>query len=183
MDKTDLDALDILCMTLAANENEIEGRTTIQKLTYFEMQKIKGLNVNPHKAYRYGPFNTEISDGLGTLVYINVISEKRLPGTYPTWGYKIEEKGIPVVEKLKVENEKIYNKIENIVKTCKEYCSLKQTTLAITAKVHYIRSHKKTKKMTPDEIISMSKNFGWEIKKKDIKDADALLGKLGLVRV
>ncbi len=48
-----LDAFDTICLTLAANSNEIRGRTTIHKLIYFEMQQISEIKINPHIAYYY----------------------------------------------------------------------------------------------------------------------------------
>ena len=178
-----LSSLDTICLTMAANSNEIEGRATIQKLIYFEMQKIKELDITPHVDHYFGPFNGEVMAGLETLVYINVLSEKRL--TMTTYAYKIEEKGIPVIEKLKNENKKTYEKIEKIVQICKKCCSLKQNPLSIAAKIHYIMVlRKKSKKsITNNKVIEIAETFGWEITKKDIKTGANLLGELELVRI
>ena len=177
-----LSNLDTICLTLAANDNEIKGRTTIQKLIYFEMQKIDEIDIAPHIPYYYGPFSSEVMAGLESLVYINVLSEKRLSTTF--YAYKVEEKGIPVIEKLKKENKKTYEKIEKIVQICKNCCSLKQNPLSIAAKVHYIVSGGKNKKtMTDNEVIKMSKDFGWDITEKDIESGVNLLEELGLVRI
>ena len=177
-----LSTLDTICLTVSANCNEIQGRRTIQKLIYFEAEKIRELDIASYITYYYGPFNGEVQAGLETLVYTNILGEKRIALT--TYVYKVEEKGIPVIKKLKQENEKTYKKIEKIVQTCKKYCSLNQNSLSIAANIHYILSAEKNKKrITNNKIFEMSEAFGWDITKKEIKSGANLLEKLDLVKI
>ncbi len=179
-----LDALDTICLTLAANNNEIEGRTVIQKLIYFEMQKIKEINIMPHLAYYYGPFNSEVADGLGMLVYLGIITERIVPETYPTWAYRVEgDKGKSVIEKLKRDKQNTYKKIKDVVQICKDCCSLKQNPLSIAAKIHYIFLDVETKNMLYKDISDATENFGWEITDDEVDSGAQLLEQLDLARI
>ena len=60
-----VDAFDTVGLTLAANNKEIVGRTTLQKLIYFETVKISEIRLaEPYIAYFYGPFNRDVANSL-----------------------------------------------------------------------------------------------------------------------
>lgn len=176
-----LDAYDIICLTLLANGGQISGRTVLQKLIYFEMQKIPKLGIRPHIAYFYGPFNQQVAEGLETLVHLNILNERQLRGSYE---YAILNKDTPIVNQLIADNKKTYEKIKNIVQICREYCNLRSNPLSFAAKTHYMLTKSKCKKgMTKKEVVSMAEKFGWHITEKDIRSGANLLQQLGLVKI
>ena len=178
-----LDAYDTICLTLEANGGQIRGRTAIQKLIYFETQKIPELSIEPHVAYFYGPFNRQVAQGLETLVHLDVLSETRLRKGN-SYEYTLLDKGIPVTKQLIEDNERIYKKIKNIIQTCREYCGLNPNPLSFAAKTHYMLTKQECKKgMTKKEAVSMAKEFGWNITEDDVKFGTDLLHQLGLVKI
>ncbi len=184
MSKRLLDVYDTICLTLAANDDQLRGRTTIQKLIYFELEKIPEIHIEPHIAYFYGPFNRQVAQGLETLVHLDVLDEKRLQNGDSSYQYTITKKGIPVIKNLIEENKQTYEKIEKIVQTCFDYCKLNPNPLSFAAKVHYMLSKRECQKgMTEDEAIQMAKSFGWKITEKDVKLGAELLEKLKLVKI
>ncbi len=178
-----LDVYDIIYLTLAANGNQIKGRTTIHKLIYFEMQKIPELNIESHIAYFYGPFNIQVAQGLETLVYLGALDERRSRKDN-SYEYAILKERILTSERLIEDNKEIYEKIKDIVQTCSEYCNLNANSLSFAAKVHYMLSKQERKKgMTEKEASDMATKFGWSITKKDVKSGAELLRELNLVKI
>ncbi len=179
-----LDVYDTICLTLAANDHQIQGRTTIQKLICFEMEKIPKIEIEPHIAYFYGPFNKQVARGLETLVNLDIINKKRFYQSDSAYEYTIQENRISLTEKLINENEIAYKKIKDIVQSCQKYCQLDHNLLSLAAKVHYMISKRECKKgITENKAIEMTEKFGWKITKKDVKSGIGLLEKLNLVKI
>jgi len=178
-----VDVYDTICLTLAANDSQINGRTTLQKLIYFEMAKIPEINIKPHIAYFYGPFNRQVAHGLETFVYLDILSERRFKKGYSAYEYSILERGQHVIEDLKTENKEVFEKIKNIVQICKEHW-IKSHSLSFTAKVHYMLSIQDCKNgVTENDTIAMADSFGWDITEDDVKSGAKLLEKLELVKI
>lgn len=179
-----IDVYDTICLTIAANDDQIRGRTTIQKLIYFELIKIPEIQVEPHIAYYYGPFNRQVAQGLETLVHLGVLDEKKMNDGNSAYQYSVTEKGQPVIKDLIKTYEKTYERIENIVETCYNFCQLNPNPLSFAAKVHYMLSKRECEKgMTNDEAIKMAKSFGWKITEKEVKSGAELLESLNLVKI
>ena len=178
-----LDAYDTICLTLKANDGKIKGRTVIQKLIYFEMQKIPELDIEPHIAYFYGPFNRQVAQGLETLVHLDVLSERQLRKEN-FYEYAILDKGISAIEQLIKDNKNTYETIKSIIQTCREYCRLKPNPLSLAAKTHYMLTKRECERgMTKEELAGMARDFGWNITEKDVKSGADLLQQLGLVKI
>ena len=179
-----VDVYDTICLTLAANDSQINGRTVLQKLIYFEMAKIPEIDIESHIAYFYGPFNRQVAQGLETLVHLDVLNERRSKKGNFAYEYSILERGQPATEDLKTENKKVFEKIKNIVQICKDYCKLNPNPLSFAAKVHYMLSQRDCKKgVTENDAIEMAKSFGWDITDEDVKSGAELLEKLELVKI
>ena len=181
-----LSAFDIIGLTLAANDREIAGRTTLQKLIYFETVKIQEINLTePYFAYFYGPFNRGVANSLERMVFYDMLEENRTKINRGIYVYKVSSKGIKIVDRLENEFKQIFDKIVNLVGICNEYCGLDPNSLSFAAKVHYMLESQRTikKSLSEGELVRIGKSFGWKITQSDIKDGSQLLEKLELVKI
>lgn len=182
---TILDAYDTIGLTLASRDDEIVGRTTIQKLIYFETVKIPQIKLRePYFAYFYGPFNKDVARSLEQMVVFDVLEERRIRGFHSSYLYKVTERGTPIIDKLLKKFEKTFVKIENLVNTCYEHCRLDPNVLSFAAKVHYMLQSQKSKKIiTQQELMELGKSLKWNLSKGDIKEGTELLDQLDLVKI
>ena len=183
--KMTLDAIDTIALTLAANDNQISGRTVIQKVIYFNKVKIPEIHVTPYVAYYYGPFNREIALGLEKMVVMGYIQERKIHGYHDGYQYQITDAAMPMVEKLKKTSRSAFQKIKSIVDQCNDFCNLNPNTLSVAAKMHYMLvTNKKTKVcgMSLLEAVKMAKKFGWNISRKEVENGAELLEKLQFVK-
>lgn len=186
MSKT-LDVYDTMGLIISANDDEIVGRTTIQKLVYLSKEKMPQIQISPFFAYYYGPFNREVALALEKLVILDFLEEKRCGG-YSTekYSYKLTEKGKIFAEKQRAKSPENFKKIKEIIEICKKLGALNPTSLSYAAKVHYmLQSKKVTKKktLTDSEAVGIAKNFGWKISKSSVVSGAKLLEQLKLVKV
>ena len=177
---------DTIGLTLAANNREISGRTTLQKLIYFETIKIQEINFpEPYFAYFYGPFNIGVAKSLERMVFYGLLEENRTKTNRGTYVYKVTSKGTKIIDDLENEFKNIFDKIVKLVDICNEYCGLNPNPLSFAAKVHYMLESEKTikKSLSEDKLIDIGKSFGWKITQSDIKNGSQLLEKLELVKI
>jgi len=180
-----VDVFDTVGLTLASNDDRIEGRTTLQKLIYFETVKIPEIQLKePYFAYFYGPFNKDVAKSVEQMVVFDILEEHRTRNNHGSYVYKVSDKGIPVVNKLVKKFGKTFDKIEDIVNTCNEYCGLDPNPLSFAAKVHFMMSSQKSKKtITNNELVKTGKSLDWKLSKSDIKKGAELLDQLDLVKI
>lgn len=185
MSKT-LDVYDTICLIIGANDGQIIGRTTLQKLIYLAKEKVPRIQISPFFAYYYGPFNREVALALEKLVTLDFLEEKRCEG-YANEGYSytLTPKGMKFTEKQKKEAPVLFKKIQEIITICKELKALNPTSLSYAAKIHYMLQSQKVRKksMTDIEAISTAKSFGWKISKVSVISGAKLLERLKLVTV
>ncbi len=108
-----LDVYDTIGLIISANNDEIIGRTTIQKLVYLSKEKMPQIHISPFFAYYYGPFNREVALALEKLVTLDFLQEKRCSGYFTEgYSYTLTQKGKNFVEKQKEEAYHIYKNIQ-----------------------------------------------------------------------
>ena len=181
-----VDAFDTIGLTLAANNNEIIGRTTLQKLIYFETVKIPEIELTePYIAYFYGPFNRDVANSLEQMVFYDILDEHRSEKNHGSYVYKVTPKRTKSVDDLKSRFKPTFTKIKDLVGVCDEYCSLDPNSLSFAAKVHYMLDSQKTirKPLSEDELVRIGKSFDWKISKSDIRKGYELLEHLKLVKI
>ena len=181
-----VDAFGAIGLTLAANKREIIGRTTLQKLIYFETvafpNEIK--LAEPYIAYFYGPFSRDVAKSLEQMVYYDILDERRAQIDHKSYVYKVTQKGTQTMDKLESEFKQTLKKIKDLVDTCDKCCKLAPNSLSFAAKVHYMHSQKpKIKPMSEDDLVNMGKSFDWQISKSDIKNGSELLECLNFVKI
>ena len=177
---------DAILLTLHANDellgsDRLEerpiGRTAMQKLVYFEAQRIP--NELYFKAYYYGPFSPNVSEGLARLGAFGFVREDIPDGDGLAYEYHLTRDGRRLAVEL-AETKEYYGTIKDIVEIAAKHCNLRQLALAYAGKTHFLR--KKSVKGNPriSEIAAYGKHFGWTIEEKDVKDGLKLLRALKL---
>jgi uncharacterized protein YwgA len=175
---------DAILATIGAAGGSITGRTTIQKLIYFEnVFKLVDIKYRPHY---YGPYSGEVAGAIQELIDLDFLKEEidtakttgfPVPDDWKRYRYTLTSDGKKVVELLDQENKEEINKISNLVRTCQETVNLNANMLSYSAKVYYIISSQ-SKPMTVNEIQKTAGSFGWNLSQNDINNAVDLLKQL-----
>lgn len=180
-----MDVYDAISTTIYSNENIIEGRTTIQKLLYFQTVKIPTFSI-PYHHYFYGPFSRDVASALEDLSAFSYVNEIVHSGLYDSYSYELTKKGDKYAEAKIKQFPKEYEKILEIIKICKEFCDLKSAPLSYAAKSYYILTSTeegRKGKYNNEDVRNIGKNFDWNIAENDIETGISLLQKLNLVSV
>ena len=181
-----LDIHDTIVLTIHSNNNEITGRTTLQKLLYFQRVKIPTLIISAYKHHFYGPYNRDVASAIEDLTAFSLLDEKKFSGIYDTYHYSLSDSGKKYALQLKEKNESEFEKITNIVKICSDFCELKTKPLSFAAKAYYIMKSSKEGmegKYTSTDVEKVAENFDWHITEEEIMTGVELLKKLELVNV
>ncbi len=95
-----VDVYDTIALTISANDDQIVGRTTLQKLVYFEKVKFPEIQVGPYTAYFYGPFSRDVAKSLENMVILDMLDERRIRHVHSSYQYIVTQKGIPTINRL-----------------------------------------------------------------------------------
>jgi uncharacterized protein YwgA len=170
---------DLVLMALLSADNEIRGRTTIQKLTYFYGVET-GINTG-HKAHFYGPYSRAIADSLSSLVSMGVVEEDvNSVGGGVRYTYKLSKVGEKIAKSLAKRFNDVYGIILSITETSEVETSLNSRVLAIASKVYYSSIKSQKDAITYSEIRDQALRLGWNLESKEINEGAKLLVSLGL---
>ena len=162
------------------NRDEIVGRTSIQKITYFTQQVCKELKLPEFKPHFYGPYSAEIGMSLADLVSSAFVDEERILGRrYDAYKYRLTDGGKFITNIVKEKNEVFYENIKSLVTKCNDMCLLKSKPLSYAAKLKYILNESE-KKISTEELKKRGEELGWELSTEDTKRALDLLKELGM---
>jgi uncharacterized protein len=183
-----MDVPDAAIVTLGVAADKIVGRTTIQKLIYFEV--VFDLVAAKYRPHYYGPYSSEVASTIQELAALGFIEEKietrettgyTVSDEWKRYCYKLTEDGLSFLGVVRNEDPGDYDNILKIVETCKKRSQLNPQILSWAAKVHYIASHEK-RVMEFKEIISNAKEFKWNLTEENIGVAVDLLKDLELIK-
>lgn len=180
-------AHDAVLLTLYANDELLEregvgerpiGRTAMQKLVYFEVQKMRSeITFNAHY---YGPFSSNVAESLARLGAFGYVREDVLDGYGISYEYRLTRYGKALASDLSTEEPGRYEKIRDVVRIAAKHCELRQLALAHAAKTHFLRKKFAKSDASNGEIVASGEKFGWTLKEKDVEDGLALLRALKL---
>jgi uncharacterized protein YwgA len=175
---------DAILATIGVAGGSITGRTTIQKLIYFEkVFKLVDINYRPHY---YGPYSGEVAGAIQELIDLNFLKEEidtaettgfTVPDDWKRYRYTLTSDGNKVIEQINKESKAEIRRISNLVMTCQETVNLDAKMLSCAAKVYYIISSQ-SKPMTVNEIQKTAGSFGWNLSQHQINGAVDLLKQL-----
>lgn len=161
-----------------SKENNIRGRTAVQKITYF-VSVLLGIDLGFFPHY-YGPYSRQVASTLEGLVDLDFIEDCM---TYTNLNrvmhsLKLNDDGKKLSEPIIQNNKEEAKKIKFVVKKCDTY-GQNYDILSWAAKIHWILKEKGTP-INEYEIISLAKSYDWKLTQEEIDSAKKLLFNLGL---
>jgi uncharacterized protein YwgA len=175
---------DVLLLVVNNNENELRGRTLLQKKVYFLSVLMKvDLGFSPHY---YGPYSSYVASQLDSLVNCGLLKEitESFSNDQNVFG-EIRRHTYSVPDNF----ESVWQDIQKKPRFSEWQDALSQINdqkisedfnkLSIAAKVHYIVNWKE--ESTIEEIKQIAKEYKWKVSDEDIESVLFFLEELGLV--
>lgn len=175
-----LNTPEAILSVIEAAGGSIDGKTTLQKLTYFSSVKL-GLDLG-HVAQYYGPYSPEVAQITDDFVISDFLVEQGRRTRYnrTMYIYQLTPDGDLFAENIKTKNKKEFDIINKTVKTIKRVVGNNINVLSWAAKVYYIlRGHEE---ITYEQITRTGEELGWNLSSNEIDSAAKLLSALGLAR-
>lgn len=175
---------DLILLALLAKDNNIKGKTYLQKCMYFLSKNISlELRFIPHY---YGPYSPDINSELSNLIAIGLINEKEEDlGIFNSHGferkrfdYELTPAGKKIAEKIAEKYIDEWNGINKFFSELKQLGNIDYIDLSLAAKAYYLIEREK-KQLTPDEIKQKAESFNWPIDENSSGKAIDILKKLG----
>jgi len=174
--ETKIDYYDLLILILAASGecNKVRGRTAIQKIGYFIVNRLKLQNeFIPHF---YGPFNPTLALTLKSLMSLDMVKEEysitnNERGMYT---YSLTKDGEMYAKELLIKFNNEFKIIKKLVENIQKIDSDIIETLSYAAKVHFLNKSKSDSTTIKKNAI----DYGWTITKVQISESKKFLSNL-----
>lgn len=172
---------DALLLLVHANGGRVDGRTAIQKLTYFTQLLVplsREFKFSPHF---YGPYSAELAGSLDSLVAIRFLETEAMRTGYQRvmYSYSLSADGEDFVRKLMQQEQA--SEIAKVLETCRKETGLNADVLSFAAKADYILRRKK-KGYTRAQVIAEAKKLGWNLTDQQVRNGVKLLLALRLAK-
>ncbi|MCE2402851.1 hypothetical protein J4G08_18440 [Candidatus Poribacteria bacterium] len=182
----------ILLVIKGEKDDELQGRTLLQKKIYFlsvMMEHDLGFT-----AHYYGPYSSYVAGHLDSLVSYGILKETLVPlSSNPpeqspfgeirkhAYIYSLIPNAFEKVWKV-AEKKPSFDKWKQKLKAINDQSIARDSnSLSIAAKIHYIVDWEGEK--NAEEVLQTAKEYGWDFTLKDIKNVLSFLTELGLVSV
>lgn len=182
------DPKQLVLALIAANQGYIEGRTVLQKLSYFTAEHLQlSLGFKPHY---YGPFSSEIENATELLRYSGLVRElsETIPVLDPSsdfesrkYHYHLTDKGKQYLQSSGLKELAGFQAAKSFLESMRGLIDFKPSVLSAAAKIHYIVSAE-GQPITTEEIRDKATGVGWELTQDEIDEVGELLVRLGLLR-
>jgi hypothetical protein len=175
---------DLILLALLANDNNIKGKTYLQKSLYFIEKRVKtDLRFIPHY---YGPYSPDINSELSNLIAIGMINEKEEDlGIINSHGferkrfdYDLMPAGEKMAKRIAAEYKDEWIGIKKFFSELKELGNIDYMDLSLAAKAFYLIERER-KSLTPEEIKQKAESLNWPIDESSSERAINILKKLG----
>jgi uncharacterized protein YwgA len=181
-------AYDFVHLALLAINEEIQGKTKLQKTIYFLGILTGSLNDLGYRPHYYGPYSAAVADAVNSLKAVGFISQSSLGfGTVNDDGFEIARhdfnltaEGRSIAEKKAAENPKVWEQIQKAVTSFKKAGDLDYMKMSVAAKTIFMLREKKAA-ATPVELSESAKALGWNPTAAEISESTKFLESLGLV--
>ena len=181
--QTEPSVIDVPLIVLRAADDRIEGKTVLQKLSYFLAVRT-GLQLGfaPHF---YGPFSRQLEGAVDTLTFSGILSESTVQHGVNASGWPVRETTYELTPEGTEFADLVFDKHAGLASECRELVaalkkwdpSLNQKPLSLAAKVHFLS---KGEKLSPEAFRRAAREVGWELDDAEVESALALLSQLDL---
>lgn len=182
-----MDTADLVLLIIASSgKGGLQGRTLLQKLSYFiNESEDSGISFFPHY---YGPYSEEVANAVDSLVATRLVQESPIVfgiATSPSselkrYDYSLTEAGKKSFYLISNEEVATSKRIHKLAQKIGQSVGSDYHTLSIAAKTHHILKTQK-RALNPKQIAKVAKSFGWPMKPPQIKQVCNFLAELGLV--
>jgi uncharacterized protein YwgA len=178
-------ARDVLVLAYKAFDDDMRGKTLLQKRVYF-LSVVLGMDLG-YEAHYYGPYSEQVASLNSELKALGYISESSSAWGYDQRGFemarydfKLTDIGIRIADR-KAENEPgLWQGIQRAASVVKQAGDLDYMELSIAAKAYYVLN-KLNGRATLEDIAAMLPKFGWSVTEKQLEKATDFLAKASLI--
>ena len=124
---------ELILSIIKANGGEIQGKTTMQKLSYFCSLKPIVTDLLVFRPHYYGPYSAQVDFELDKLTMLGFLSEtsRATINSRIIHDFSLRSEGVKISESVARQYADEYERIRAIVSTCKDQVGLNSTTLSI----------------------------------------------------
>ena len=185
-----MNAYDFVHMAMVALDDEIKGKTKLQKTIYFMgvmSGSLRDLGYQPHF---YGPFSADVADAVGRLKSVGFVHETS-EGTgfidesgfeQIRYDYRLSRLGKLIAQKKAKRYPGLWKKMKSAARQLKDAGDPDYRELSIAAKTYFMLRKKKGE-APYDELAKLASKFGWSVKSAQVKKAAQFLEKIELVSI
>ena len=177
---------DTVLLIIHAADDQVAGRTVLQKLAYFS-----GLGLGTglgHRPHYYGPYSTKVEEALNNAVIAGEVHEtaermRDWSGNADLfkYTYDLQPPGKARVDELIEHHPEEWDSVRDAVHGVKKVLpTLDQKTLSSAAKTYLIISESEHG-VDETDIPKMARGLGWRLSKTQVKTTVELLEQLDLV--
>lgn len=179
---------ELVRVLLQSCDGRLEGRTALQKLSYFvSVETPCDVSFEP---YFYGPFSRAIENSAEVLELRDEVVEVKTTIGLARSGWPIEQSVFSLTDQGKKEAEQDSNRFpeleaatSKVIKTVLNHVpNLSARPLSVAAKVHFILSNQDGP-MSAEGIRDVAETMGWKLEDNSIDTAVELLTSLNLVSI
>lgn len=183
-------ARDLVLLVLDAFDGRMQGKTLLQKRSYFvallcDWEKTMGFD-----AHYYGPYSAEIDNALGQLKALGFVQESRSRfGTIGDGGfevsrydYELTPDGRRIASLRKKKDADSSRAIRDAVRQIESAGNPNYIELSIAAKAYYLLEQKGGP-ASADDLIQLAERFDWQIRRDQMIRAWEFLKDLELITI
>ena len=172
-----MDRHDLVVSILRSNGGKIEGRTVIQKISYFANLRLR-IDGIAYRDYFAGPFSTGVARALENLATNLFVRETVRATPIEHCTYELADDGQDWADTIEGESPGEHGTVRSVVAACEKHGGLEARPLSCAAKAHFMLEAGQGRG-TPAEIRELAGDFGWNMTDREIGRGMALLGELG----
>lgn len=167
---------DAVMLILSANDNEIDGRTTLQKLVYLCSNKIPIDGAEDFRPGYYGPYSGNLSESIERSVGLKFLKEEsRITSRdHVSYLYRLTNDALEIISKMQANYNKEFKVISEIVGDAKSFCNLNPYALSYAAKVHYI-AKQTNRPISLKDAAQKARSFDWKLDENQAESGIKLL--------
>lgn len=177
---------DIVLLITHASDDEVGGRTVMQKLAYFTSLNLKS-NLE-HRAHFFGPFSSKVEDAISNAVVAGELHEtvERFPDWHGgpdvrKYTYMLTGNGKKRVNNLIEHERQTWDVIDRSVSAISDALpGLDQKTLSAAAKTYLIVSES-AGPVELEKIPALARRLGWHLEDHQVDTTVSVLKKLDLL--
>lgn len=179
-----LSPAEFLLVLLRECDGRINGRTLLQKRSYFIQRMVahEFVSFNPHF---YGPFAPEVDSAIGLLVELGFVKEDQMrfgADERIRYDYRLTDDGDRLANALVSSRPELAGEIRQAMQRVSGSHHLDYRQLSLAAKIaHIIDSEDRP--MTAEDISSCARELGWYVSPEIVNPVAEFLECLGLVRL